>query len=71
MQEIATLVDDRLPADWGFFVMAFPFNGEPGRLNYISNAKRGDVIRQMRGWIKLAKKNQMFSHLKNPKAPLP
>ena len=27
----------------GFVLMVFPFDGEPGRCNYISNAERADV----------------------------
>jgi len=29
---------------WGFLVMMFPFDDHAGRCNYMSNAKRDDVI---------------------------
>ena len=43
---------DTLSADkeWGFLVLVFPF-GKQGRANYISNAKREDVISLMKEQI--------------------
>jgi hypothetical protein len=32
------------PRETGFILMVFPFDGEPGRCNYLSNAERGDVV---------------------------
>jgi hypothetical protein len=32
----------------GFALLVFPFGGEVGRCNYISNANRADVIRMLR-----------------------
>ena len=51
MREIANLVDDLLPAEWGFVILAFPFN-KPGRVNYVSNAKPDSVIEVMKDFIK-------------------
>ena len=36
-------VDDR-PKRNGFILLVFPFDGHEGRANYISNAKRDDVV---------------------------
>jgi len=47
MQKIARLVDEELPQGWGFFVMAFPFEDAEGRMNYVSNAKRTDILKLM------------------------
>ena len=51
MQEIGRLVDDKLPDKWGFFVMAFPFNDAPGRMNYISNGGPRDILKIMQEFI--------------------
>ncbi len=64
MQVIAQLVDEQLPRDWGFFVLVFPFNGQEGRTNYVSNAQRNDCIAAMKDWIKRAKAGQeVFRHI--------
>jgi hypothetical protein len=49
MNKIARVVDSALNINtkektWGFCLMVFPFEGFDGRANYISNAKRADVI---------------------------
>lgn len=51
MQRIANVVNDLLPDKWGFFVMAFPLGDEPGRMNYVSNANREDIVKLMREFI--------------------
>jgi hypothetical protein len=50
MQKLGRFVDSQLPYGWGFVVLAFPY-GEGGRMNYISNAKREDVMRSMYEFI--------------------
>ncbi len=47
-------VDHQLPYGWGFVVLAFPF-GADGRMNYISNADRLDVVRAMYEFIEATK----------------
>lgn len=51
MQDIAKDVAKRLPEDFGFFVLVFPFNNADGRANYVSNGKREDVIKSMKEFI--------------------
>jgi hypothetical protein len=51
MQKIAHLVNEELPAGWGFFVMAFPFNDAPGRMNFVSNAERDHIYELMKEFI--------------------
>lgn len=54
MQEIANSVKAQLPEGFGFVVFVFPFGtseeDEP-RMNYVSNARREDVIATLREWI--------------------
>jgi hypothetical protein len=54
MKDLAKLVDKHLPYGWGFVVLAFSFGGE-GRMNYISNAQRKDVVRAMYEFIEATK----------------
>jgi hypothetical protein len=51
MQKIARLVNEELPDGWGFFVMAYPFNDLAGRMNYVANGERSDVLKLMREFI--------------------
>jgi hypothetical protein len=58
---LAQLIDKALPYHWGFVVLAFPF-GEGGRMNYVSNARRPDVVRSMYEFIE-ATKQQFGEHV--------
>jgi hypothetical protein len=51
MQKIARLVDEEIPQGWGFAVLVFPFAEREGRVNYVSNGKRDDVIKIVRQWL--------------------
>ena len=64
MQKLARFVDSQLPFGWGYVVLAFPF-GEGGRMNYISNSKREDVVRSMHEFIE-ATKAKWGDHLPDP-----
>ena len=54
MQELARFVNKKIPDNWGFFVMVFPFcenlDDKP-RANYVSNGKRGDILAMMKDFI--------------------
>jgi hypothetical protein len=54
LQAIAKTVDRQLPYGWGFVVLTFPFTSG-GRLNYIANAERSDVVRVMYEFIESTK----------------
>lgn len=54
LQALARHVDRQLPYGWGFVVLAFPF-GEGGRMNYVANADRPDVVRAMYEFIEATK----------------
>lgn len=50
MYSLAQGIDEIINGDWdpkknGFLLMVFPFAGFDGRCNYVSNARREDVIR--------------------------
>ena len=51
MQGLARFVKDELPPGWGFVLMVFPFGEPPGRMNYVSNGKREDVVPAMKEFI--------------------
>jgi hypothetical protein len=54
LKRIADLIDSQLPYGWGFVVLAFPF-GADGRMNYVSNVDRADVVRVMYEFIEATK----------------
>lgn len=54
LQRLGKLVDSQLPYGWGWIILTFPF-GADGRMNYISNAERADVIRTMYEFIAATK----------------
>jgi hypothetical protein len=54
LQALGRRVDDQLPYGWGFVVLAFPFGGG-GRMNYVANAQRADVVRAMYEFIEATK----------------
>jgi len=56
MQEAAGRVATTLPAGTGFIVLAFDF-GPNGRLEYVSNAQREDVVKAMREFIALSQRS--------------
>jgi len=51
MQDIGNDVNKRLPKEFGFFCLVFPFNSTEGRANYISNGEREQVIKSMKEFI--------------------
>jgi len=61
MQKFGRLIDRDLPFGWGFVILCFPF-GE-GRMNYVSNAKRADVVRAMYEFIAATKEGPWASEL--------
>ncbi len=47
MQEMGKKVQAMLPKELGFCILVFPFKA-PGTANYISNARREDMIKSLR-----------------------
>jgi hypothetical protein len=64
MQRLGNLIDKELPYGWGFVMLAFPF-GKDGRMNYVSNAEREDVVRSMYEFID-ASKERWAEHQAEP-----
>src|ERR1700741_2183493 len=54
LQALGRYMDKQLPYGWGFVLLAFPF-GADGRMNYIANANRTDVVRSMYEFIEMTK----------------
>lgn len=60
MQRIGAAVDEHLPQGWGFVILAFPFGEDAGRLNYVSNGTREDVIKMMKEFIEKSENPDSF-----------
>lgn len=56
MQSIARKVDEELPDNFGFVVLAFKFN-EKGEMIYVSNSNREDVVKSMKEFIEKTENN--------------
>jgi hypothetical protein len=50
LRAIAKAITPMLPASHGFLLMTFEV-GAPGRLNYLSNGERGDIVKMLREFI--------------------
>lgn len=48
MQAFANTLDALLPKEYGFAVLVFRKNTHDGRMNYVSNCKRADMIVAMK-----------------------
>lgn len=48
MRRLATIVSGVIGKDYGFMIMVFPFHSTTGTANYISNAKREQMISVLR-----------------------
>lgn len=66
LRETAELVKARLPDNYGFIVLAAPFNGEgDNRLVYTSNIQRGDAIAMLKEWLlKCGAAEDWMKHIK-------
>jgi hypothetical protein len=50
-QNIGRLIGMSLPGDYGFALLVFGLGDKPGRMNYISNANREDMLTAMKELI--------------------
>jgi|GEM_PF-2509148 len=50
MNALAFLLEEEALPGWGFALLVFPF-GKEGRMNYISNAERSDMVKAMKEFI--------------------
>jgi nitrous oxidase accessory protein NosD len=51
MQEIAAYIHQRIGKKYGFCVLIYEHNTDKGRMNYVSNSQREDVIKAMKEFI--------------------
>jgi hypothetical protein len=54
LQGMGRYIDKQLPYRWGFVLLTFPF-GADGRMEYVSNAQRADVVRALYEFIEITK----------------
>lgn len=55
MNSLGKLLDQAFNPTWpkriGFALLVFPFGDDPGRMNYLSNSERKDMIAAMKEFI--------------------
>jgi len=61
MQRIGAWITKQLPEHWVFTLLCTPI-GQSGRVNYIANARRSDIIRLLHDFIE-ATKGQFAEHV--------
>lgn len=61
MQGIARAVEGMVPKGWGFAVLCFSY-GENGFMNWVSNARREDMIKALRETADNLEKNRRDFH---------
>lgn len=59
MKEMGIAIEDSIPRGFGYALLVFPFR-VPGITNYISNAKRADMIKELREAADRLERNQYF-----------
>jgi len=66
LNEAAKAIKDKLPDNYGFILMAAPFEGEgDNRLVYLSTMKREDAINVLKEFlIKCSGEEEWLKHLK-------
>jgi hypothetical protein len=52
MQDIARYIQKQIGPQYGFTVLIYEHNTDSGRMNYVSNSQREDVIKAMKEFIK-------------------
>ena len=57
---LANMVNNALLDNMGFCLMVFPFGSEKGRLQYISNGNREDVVKALKEWIAIVDNDEKF-----------
>lgn len=51
MQELAQHIQKQLGDKYGFCLLVYEHNTSSGRLNYVSNSQREDVVKAMKEFI--------------------
>jgi hypothetical protein len=63
LQETARAVATYLPPGIGFILLAFDFGPRKGRMEYVSNGQRADVIEAMREFIAKTESGGFATHI--------
>lgn len=65
LQLAAEAVQDKLPDNHGFILMAVPYEGGDGCLKYISSLRREDAINVLKEWlIRASGEEEWMKHIK-------
>lgn len=64
LPDIARYIDDKLPENYGFCVLAFEFGDKPNRrMNYVANGDRKDIATAMLEWCSKVKEDNYGKHI--------
>jgi hypothetical protein len=66
LRDTARAIEAKLPDNYGFILLAAPFNGEgDNRLIYTANIQRGDAIAMLKEWLlKCGASEDWMKHIK-------
>ena len=62
MQNICKYIDNELPNNCGFILLAYEFDAE-GRIIYASNTNRNDAANIMKEWLNKVNKENYGKHI--------
>lgn len=51
MQDLAQHIQSQLGSKYGFCLLVYEHNTDKGRLNYVSNSQREDVVKAMKEFV--------------------
>lgn len=51
MRALADVIKAVTPPGFGFALLMFPYDGNDGRMNYISSARRADMLRALKEFV--------------------
>lgn len=60
LQEIARTISVMLPPYCGFCLLTFDLGDKPGRLEYVANGQREDILKAMQEFIDYNKNSEPF-----------
>lgn len=64
LPDIAKYIDNKLPDNYGFCVLAFEFGDKPNRrMNYIANGDRKDIAKAMLEWCSKVDEDTYGKHI--------
>lgn len=57
MQDLARHIQSKIGKNYGFSLLIYEHNNDTGRMNYVSNSQREDVIKAMKEFIEQTEGN--------------